>query len=455
MAQETWRNYLEGIHNKPAALKGLRVLEACTIILGPAGPSFLAKLGAEVIKCEIPPIGDTSRNLGPFGGYFREQGTGFVHANQNKFFMGLDLHKPEAQEIFRQLAARADIVEENMRPGVLESKFKVGYRQLKEINPRLIYISKNGFGMWGKYADENRPSNDGASQAMSGFASMTSFPGHRALRNRLYVADNYGALLGEVAVLAALHHRERTGKGQYIELSQTEGLIRTMSWVWPYQAITGKTAGPEGNRDVCVCPADTFRCIDDRFAAIAAATPAEFKGLCEAMGRMELAEDPRFKEHRTRLLEENAVAILDIIRKWVKTKTPEELELLGEKHGFAATRILHAKDVITNQHSLNRGAVAYVDDPMLGPMYEFNFPVAMSKTPPNVKWSVRAVGFDNEYILTHMLSKNKEQIKKLYESRALGRWAEVIARRPPSTWDGQSGLIMSRESAIQNKQAGS
>ncbi len=446
MALDTWKNYLKEIHTKPAALKGVRVLEACTIILGPAGPSFLAKLGAEVIKCEIPPIGDTSRNLGPFGSYFREQGTGFVHANQNKYFMGLDLHKPQAQEIFRQLAARADVVEENMRPGVLE-KWNVGYRQLKEINPGLIYISKNGFGQWGQYADENRPSNDGASQGLAGFAAMSYFPGQRPLRNRLYVADNYGALLGEVAVLAALHHRQKTGRGQYIELSQTESLIRTMSWVWPYQHITGKTAGPEGNRDVCVCPADTFRCSNDQFVAIAAPAASEFKALCKAMDKPELAVDPRFQKHETRLCEENAVAILEIVRNWAKTKTPEEIEILAEQHGFAATRILNAKDVITNKNSLERGAVAYVDDPMLGPMYEFNFPVAMSQTPPNVKWSVRAVGFDNEYIMTHMLGKNREQIKKLYECRALGQWADVIARRPPSNWDGQTGMIMSHEPA--------
>jgi len=445
MAMETWKDYLQNKHNRPAPLKGIKVLEACTIILGPAGPSFLAKLGAEVIKCEIPPLGDTSRNLGPFGDNFRDQGTGFVHANQNKYFMGLDLHKPEGQEIFRQLAAQCDVVEENMRPGVLE-KWNVGYRQLKEINPRLIYISKNGFGQWGQYAVENRPSNDGASQALAGFSWMSSFPGQRPLRSRLYVADNYGALLGEVAVLAALHNRQRTGKGQYIELSQTESLIRTMSWVWPYQAITGNTAGPEGNRDVCVCPADTFRCADDIYVAIAAAMPDEFKGLCTAMGRPELADDPRFSDHLTRLQDENAKEILDLVGKWARTKKSGEIERLAEKHGFAATHILNVKELVEDENARERGSMAFVDDPVLGPMYEFDFPVLMSKTPPKVRWSVRAVGFDNEYVLTHMLAKNKEQIKKLYECGAVGKWADVVTRRPPDTWDGQSGLIMSRES---------
>ena len=97
--------------------------------------------------------------------------------------------------------------------------------------------------------------------------------------------------------------------------------------------------------------------------------------------------------------------------------------------------------------------MAFVDDPVLGPMYEFDFPVLMSKTPPKVRWSVRAVGFDNEYILTHKLGKNKEQIKKLYDCGALGKWADVVTRRPPDAWDGQSGLIMSREPVVKTASA--
>lgn len=446
MAEITWRNYLQNKHVKTAPLKGIKVLEVCTLILGPSGPSFLAKLGAEVIKCEIPPLGDTSRNLIPFGDYFRDQGTGFVHANENKYWMGLDLHKPEGQEIFKQLVAQSDVVEENMRPGVLE-RWNVGYRQLKEVNPRIIYIAKNGYGQWGQYAEENRPSNDGASQGWAGYAWLSSFPGQRPVKSRLYVCDNFGGLMGEVAVLAALHHRQRTGQGQYIELSQTEAIMRSMSWVWPYQHITGKTAMPAGNRDLCVSPADTFRCSDDRFVAIAAGLPEDFKGLCAAMGRPGLARNPRFKNHLTRLRDENTLELLKIIAAWVRKKTPEEVERLAEKFGFAATRVRSVKDIVDDKHCRQRGFMAYVDDPMIGPFYEYEFPVMMSKTPPKVKWSVRAIGFDNEYIMTARLGKNREQIQKYYECGALGKWADVISRRPPSDWDGQSGLIMARPEA--------
>ena len=444
MAEGTWKHYREKKHSRPLPLKGIRVLEVCTLVLGPSGPGFLSRLGAEVIKCEMPPLGDTLRSLVPFGYFFREQSTSFLRPNPNKYWLGLDLHKPEGQQLFLELAAKADIIEENVRPGVME-RWNVGYRQIKEINPGIIYISKTGFGQWGQFARENRPSNDGAAQAMSGYSWVSSFPGQRPVKNRLYICDSYGALLGEVAVLAALHYRQRTGKGQFIELSQSEGIMRTMSWIWPYQQITGKSAMPAGNRDLSICPADTFRCADDTFVALAAPDPGEFRGLCIAMDRPELADDPRFADHLTRLQEENAVEILKIISGWARTKTAAEIEALAEKHGFAASHLYDIKDVIEDDHFRARGFVTEVDDPVVGPLLDYELPVMMSKTPPRVSWTIRPVGFDNEYVMTHRLGKSEDEIKHLYECGALGKWADVRGRRPPPDWDGKSGLIMSRD----------
>ena len=444
MAEDTWKDYKEKKHSRPLPLEGIRVLEVCTLVLGPSGPGILSRLGAEVIKCEMPPLGDTLRSLVPFGYFFREQSTSFIRPNPNKYWLGLDLHKPEGQEVFLELAAKADIIEENVRPGVME-RWNVGYRQIKEINPGIIYISKTGFGQWGQFARENRPSNDGAAQAMTGYSWVSSFPGQRPIKNRLYICDSYGALLGEVAVLAALHHRQRTGKGQFIELSQSESIMRTMSWIWPYQQITGKSAMPEGNRDVSICPADTFRCADDTFLALAAPDPEEFKGLCAAMGRPELADDPRFKDHLTRLQEENAFEILRIIAGWVRTKTAAEVEALAEKHGFAASHLYNIKDVLEDEHFRERDFVTEVDDPVIGPLLDYELPVMMSKTPPRVSWTVRPVGFDNEYIMTDRLDKSQEEIERLYECGALGKWADVRGRRPPADWDGKAGLNMPRD----------
>ncbi len=444
MAQQTWENYRQNKHFKPSPLKGIRVLEICTIILGPAGPGFLGAMGAEVIKCELPPKGDTMRQMTPFGYFFRGQSPPMMHSNTDKYWLGLDLHKKEGQQIFRDLATRSDIVEDNFRPGVLE-RWGVGYRQLKEIKPNIIYIAKTGFGQWGQYAEENRPSNDGAAQALSGYAWMSSFLGQPPLKSRLYVCDTFGALMGEVAVLAALHHRSRTGKGQYIELSQSENIMRAMSWVWPYQQITGTGAMPAGNRDVSICPADTFRCTDDTFLAIAAPAPEEFKGLCTAMGKPELAEDPRFKDHLTRLEEENAAAILKIIATWVRTKKPDEVEELAEQYGFAASRVYSNKDVVEDAHFRERGFIIDIDDPFVGPFTEYEFPVTMSKSTPKVKRSLRAVGFDNEYIMKRILGKSEDEIEELYRCGALGKWADMQGCRPPPEWDGKAGVITAED----------
>jgi crotonobetainyl-CoA:carnitine CoA-transferase CaiB-like acyl-CoA transferase len=280
---------------------------------------------------------------------------------------------------------------------------------------------------------------------MSGYSWVSSFPRQRPVKNRLYIGDSYGALLGEVAVLAALHHRQKTGKGQFIELSQSEAIMRTMSWIWPYQQITGESAMPAGNRDLSICPADTFRCADDTFVALAAPDPGEFRGLCMAMDRPELADDPRFADHLTRLKEENATAILEIIAEWARTKTAAEVEALAEQHGFAASHLYNIKDLIEDEHFRARDFVTEVDDPVVGPLLDYELPVMMSKTPPRVSWTIRPVGFDNEYIMTNHLGKSQEEIAQLYESGALGRWADVRGRRPPADWDGKSGLIMSRD----------
>ena len=232
-------------------------------------PRCWRSLGAEVIRCEIPPMGDSTRSLNPFGWFFKDQSPLLLHINQNKYWVGLDLHKPEGQKIFCELAAQCDIVENNFRPGVMED-WGIGYRQVRDINPGVIFLSKNGYGQWGQYAKENRPSNDGASQALTGYSYMSRFPGQTPLKLRAYIGDNYGAMCAEIAVLAALHYRDRTGKGQFIEFSQTENVMRTMSWIWPYLQMTGTQPQPTGNRDVSICPADTFRCRDDRFVALAA-----------------------------------------------------------------------------------------------------------------------------------------------------------------------------------------
>jgi crotonobetainyl-CoA:carnitine CoA-transferase CaiB-like acyl-CoA transferase len=438
-----FKDYVKNKYRKQAPLKGIRVIEVCTLLFGPAGPSFLAEMGAEVIKIELPPAGDVTRSLNPFGWFYKEQGPMFIHINPSKYYMALDLHIDIAQNIFKELCAKADIVEFNLRPSVT-NRWNIGYEDIKKVNPGIIYIEKNGFGQWGRYAEEDRPSNDGAAQALSGYAWLSSFPHRPPLKQSIWICDVYGAMMGEVAVLAALHHRKKTGKGQYIEMSQSENIMRAMGWVWPYQQTTGKGAEPSGNRDQCICPADTFLCKDGTFVALAAPAPDEFKGLCTAMGKPELADESRYKDHTTRLKDENALAILAIIAGWTVTKTADQIEKLGKKYGFAASRLHTAKDEFEDSHRRARGFIKEIDDPMYGKYVDHEFPVMMSETPPKHRWSVRPVGFDNDYIMTKILGRNQSQLNELYAHGVLGKWKDQQGRRPPSDWDGQSGAILRR-----------
>ena len=367
----------------------------------------------------------------------------FIHINPDKYYMALDLHIDMAQQIFKELCAKSDVVEFNLRPAVT-NRWNIGYEEIRKVNPGIIYIEKNGFGQWGRYAEEDRPSNDGAAQALSGYAWLSSFAGKPPLKQSIWICDVFGAMMGEVAVLAALHHRKRTGKGQYIEMSQSENIMRAMGWVWPYQQVTQKHAEPSGNRDQCICPADTFYCKDGKFAAIAAPAPDEFKGLCTAMGKPELAADPRFRDHATRLKDENTLAILKIISDWAAGKTADEVEQLGVKNGFAASRVFTAKDECEDPNRRARGAVKEIDDPMYGQYMDHEIPINMSKTPPKHRWSVRPVGFDNDYIMTKILGRSEQQLKELYGHGVLGKWKDQQGRRPPSDWDGQSGAILRR-----------
>ena len=440
---KVFKDYVKKKFSKPGPLNGVRVLEVCTLLFGPAGPSFMAALGAEVIKIELPPMGDVTRSLNPFGWFYKEQGPMFMHINTSKYYMALDLHIDWAQQIFKELAAKSDIIEFNLRPAVT-NRWNIGYEDIKKVNPGIIYIEKNGFGQWGMYAEQDRPSNDGAAQALSGYAWMSSFPKRPPLKQSVWICDVFGAMMGEVAVLAALHHKKKTGKGQFIEMSQTENIMRAMGWVWPYQQMTGKGVEPSGNRDQCICPADTFLCKDNLFVALAAPAPDEFQGLCAAMGKPELADDPRFKDHTTRLEAENVLAILKIIADWSRTKTADEIEKLGKKQRFAATRLHTSRDMCEDPQRRARGFVKDLDDPLYGKYTDHELPIMMSKTPPKHRWSVRPVGFDNDFIMTSLLGRNKAQIDELYLHGVLGKWKDQQGRRPPSDWDGQTGAILRR-----------
>ncbi len=427
------------IFAKPEALRGIRVLELATLILGPAVPDYLGEFGAEVIKVELPGAGDTMRSVTPYGTFWKNACIGQMPQNHNKYHIALDVRVSVGAEIFRRLAQRCDVVVENLRAGTMD-RWGIGYQQLKEVNPGIIYIALNGFGQWGPYA-EGRASYDAVAQTISGLLATTGFPGRLPLKTGVFIGDYFGAQLGATAVLAALHYRDRTGEGQFIEFSQGEGLMRLLDWSWIYYYLEKYNRPRTGNRDLAICPSDVFMCQDGP-VALAAPRDEEFQGLCRAMGKPELAEDPRFKDLLTRLKDENATALLEIIRQWAKGKTVAEVDRLGEEYGFASSPILNAKDQYESAHFRARASVFEYEDPIYGKMVEVCSPAKLSKTPARHKWANKPVGMDNEFILRKFLGLRTYQIQALAEKKIIGKWVEnPPGRKPPADWDGKSGII--------------
>ena len=445
MAREDYFKWAESVldpaktFEKPEALADIKIVELGTLILGPSLPSYLSELGATVFKIELPGAGDTMRSLTPFAKFFRGCAMGWLKEARNKYHLGIDVRVEEGKEIFRELVKSSDVVVENLRAGTMD-RWEIGYRQLKKINPRIIYIALNGFGQWGPYLE--RPSYDAIAQSESGMAWITGFPDKLPLKSGIWLADYFGGLMGAVGVLAALAYRDRTGKSQFIELSQAENLIRVLDWTWLWQHFTGEGRERYGNRDVAICPSDIFQ-TKDAMVAIGAATDNQFKGLCDAMGKPELAGDERFATHLARLKDENATALLDVIRKWAAERTFSDIDQLAGKFGFAADRVRNGQDHFEDEHLRKRNFTYTVHDPIYGDFVEEGIAPKLSETPGRIKWAGKPVGFDNEFVLKRFLGMNAEKIKDLQERKVIGKWVDQPpGRKPPEGWDGKRGVIL-------------
>ncbi len=422
------------LFEKPEPLKGIRVLEVCYVLLGPAACDYLAEFGAEVIKFEGQK-GDQMRFVTPYGFFWRNMSPGLEIENHNKYWVGMHLGNPKAKEIFLELVKKSDVVMDNLTPGRMAT-WGLSYKELKEINPRIIQLHVSGYGSWGPWT--GRTSYDAVAQSMGALSSISGFADRGPIKSGVWIADWIAGLMCSVAVMAALNYRERTGEGQFIDYMQVENIIRWLDWTWLYTFKTGENRPRSGNRDLAICPSDLFDCVDG-WIAIAAFTEEEFKALCKAMDRMDLFE--KYADPVERLKDENAKEILQAIDAWTKNKRVGELEKIGSKFGFAASAVLDTRDVYYSEHCRARGSIQECDDEIYGPMVEPCYPPRLSETPSRLKWSSRPLGFDNEYVFTKILGMKLGDVRKLEEEGVLFKWnPEVPSQCPPEDWDGKRGI---------------
>jgi crotonobetainyl-CoA:carnitine CoA-transferase CaiB-like acyl-CoA transferase len=419
------------IFGKPEALRGLRVLDLGTIFLGPTTATYLAEYGAEVIKVEIPGVGDTIRALGPT--YHWNMSLIGLSEPKNKYFVGLDVRKPEGALLFKRLVARADVLVENFRAGTLD-RWGIGYRQLRLVNPRLIYSAHNGFGQWGDYG-AGRPSYDAIAQGESGMAAISGFPARPPLKSGAYIGDYLGAVAGAATILAALHRRRKTGEGQLIEIAQVEALIRALDWTWVYHGLTGRYRERYGNADPAIVPSDIVEARDG-FVAISAPTDKAFAGLARAMGREDLIDDPRFGTQLARAKDEHRETLLGAIRQWARGLATGELVALGDLRGFAAAPVASGKDHCGDAHLHARRTLWRHDDPIYGRFPLYGPPAKLSATPGRIKWVVKPIGADNDYVFRGLLGLSTDEMGRLAAEGIIGQWADRPGQKPPDGWSG-------------------
>ena len=387
-------------------LAGVRVLDLGTMIAGPVAATLLGDFGAEVIKIEQPKGGDPIRSNGP---QVEGEGLWWNVEGRNKRSVTLDLRQPEGQRILRELAAKADVLVENFRPGTLD-RWNISYEALRAINPRLVMLSVSGYGQTGPYAP--RAAYDRIGLAFAGLLHVTGYPDRPPLRPGTAMADYQSAILGAFAVMVALFHRDaRGGTGQHVDASLFESIFRfTDVLVTAYDKM-GISRERRGNLHFAAAPGEHFETSDGRYLVITVSSDGIFRRLCDAMGQPELTDDERFSSHNVRW--QNIEAINGIVGKWIKTSPVSEVTAALDAKGLAYSLVYSAADIVADPHYAARGSIATIDHPRIGPIKGQAPQPHLSGTPAPPLRAAPSLGEDTDAVLRGLLGLSTEDVTRL------------------------------------------
>ncbi len=395
-------------------LTGIRVLDLTRHLAGPVAGQVLADLGAEVIKVEGPRNFDPARNNAPAPGADGPRhnlSTYFNEINRSKLSLCLDLKQPEGKEIFKRLVAISDIVVENNSAGVLD-RLGLGYTVLAEINPRLIMLSANAFGSTGPYVTYSSfgPGID----SMSGMAALTGYEGGPPLKPDASFTDENAGLMSALAVLLALHHRRRTGRGQFVDLSMREALMPLLGEALVDFSLNGRVARRAGNRHHSMAPHNVYACRgQDRWIAIAIGSDAEWQALRGAMANPDWADDDRFATADARKRWEGELDAL--IEQWTSEQDQEELMLRLQQAGVPAGAVHDARGVTSDPHLAARGFFRRGQHPSAGEMLYHRLGWTSGQQMQRAPAPAPRFGEHNEHVLVQLLGIGDDEISRLRE----------------------------------------
>ncbi len=416
-------NSVNGATGAKGPLDGLLVLDLTRILAGPTATQLLGDLGATVIKIERPGRGDDTRGWGP---PFVKDKTGrdtresayYMCANRNKASLAVDIANSAGQQLIRRLAEKADIFTENFKVGDLKRR-GLDYDSLKEINPRLIYCSVTGFGQTGPYA--HRAGYDFLAQGMGGLMSVTGAPdeeGGAPMKVGVGIADIMCGMYATTAILAALHHRSCTGRGQMIDVSLLDTQVAWMANQAVGYLTSGKVPGRMGNAHPTIVPYNTYPAADGHFI-LAVGNDSQFAAFCKVAGRPELAADPRFARNTDRIL--NRTALEPILQEITRTRPAADWLSALEEVGVPAGPINDMAGVFSDPQVLHRGMKITLPHPSAasGSVDLIGNPIKMSDSPVTYRSAPPELGADTRAVLSDLVGLDDDEIETLAAEGAI------------------------------------
>ncbi|MFP5336857.1 MAG: CaiB/BaiF CoA transferase family protein [Actinomycetes bacterium] len=356
----------------PAPLEGVTVLEVGAFMAAPFATMQLADLGARVLKVENPAGGDPVRATGPF---LETESSPFVRLNRNKESVALDLKAAAGKAAFLRLVERADVLVENLRPGAMRA-LGLGYEDLSSLNPRLVYASASGWGQDGPLA--MLPGLDIMAQARGGLMSITGTPDGDPVKVGVPICDLVCALYVALGVTAALRERDRSGAGQYLDVSLLESGVSFAVWEAGKYFATGEVGRPLGSAHQSTAPYQAVRS-KDGYITVGAVTPKTWRGLCTALGLEHLLGDERYTDGFTRHAHRDT--LIPAIEEATTARDTADLVELLNAAGVPCAPIADYGEVFTNDHLAQRGFFWDAPHPLLGAVRQLGSPMRMSRTP--------------------------------------------------------------------------
>ena len=389
-------------------LEGLTVLDFSHALAGPYCTMLLAAYGARVIKIESPGQGDVGRSWGPpFQG---GEASYFLGLHSSKQSLAVDLKQPEGLDICRRLAAHADILIENFRPGTM-NRLGLGYASVAPLNRRLIYVSISGYGQTGPRSNE--ASMDLVTQASAGLMSITGTLAGETVRSGHSVADVTAGMFALIGAMLALEARHRTGEGQFVDVSMLDTLMSTMAPSFAYYLGSGIIPAPMGTRFATIVPYRNFTC-SDREVTIAVASDKLWESFCHAISRPDLLDDQRYRSNRLRV--EHRGELEPLLEEMFRGQTAAHwVEVLG-RAGIPCSPVRNLREVVEDEHLQARDMLPEVEHPTAGRIRVTGAPVKLSQSHAGVPTAARRLGEDSTAVLSEFLRMDQQEIERLRQA---------------------------------------